>query len=92
MSEYVSFCFMLHVPHLLARLSRAIQQIFIRLASAQYTDYITCLASTHFVWICTNHPNLANLLIYMSLNMSICVLFPKFYVFPSQRAPIGPAE
>ena len=41
MSEYVSFCFMFHVPHLLARLSRAIQHIFRRLAGAQYTDCIT---------------------------------------------------
>ena len=41
MSEYVSFCFMFHVPHLLARLSRAIQHIFRHLAGAQYTDCIT---------------------------------------------------
>ena len=41
MSEYVSFCFMFHVPHLLARLSRAIQHIFSRLVGAQYTDCIT---------------------------------------------------
>ena len=41
MSEYVLFCFMFHVPHLLARLSRAIQHIFSRLVGAQYTDCIT---------------------------------------------------
>ena len=76
MSEYVSFCFMFHVPHLLARLSRAIQHIFSHLAGAQYTDCITCLSSTHFVWVC----------------MSICVSFPMFHVFLSQHAPIGPAE
>ena len=92
MSEYVSFCFMFHVPHLLARLNRAIQHIFSCLASAQFTDCITCLTSTHFVWVCTNHLNFASFVISMSLNMSICVLFPMFYVFPSQRATTGPAE
>ena len=60
MSEYVSFCFMFHVPHLLARLSRATQHIFSRLADAQYTDCNICLPSTHFVWVCTNHPNFAS--------------------------------
>ena len=63
---------MFHVPHLLVRLSRAIQHIFSRLAGTQYTDCITCLTSTHFVWVCTHHPNFASLLIFMSLNMSIC--------------------
>ena len=92
MSEYVSFCFMFHVPHLLAKPSRAIQHIFSHLAGTKYTDCITCLASTHFGWVCTNHPNFASLLIFMSLSMSICVSFPMFHVFPSQRAPIGPAE
>ena len=56
MSEYVSFCFMFHVSHLLARLSRAIQHIFSRLAGAQYTDCNTCLPSIHFVCACTIIP------------------------------------
>ena len=41
LSEYVSFCFMFHAPHLLARLSKAIQYIFSHLAGAQYTICIT---------------------------------------------------
>ena len=91
MSQYVSFRFMFHVPHLIARLSRAIQHIFRRLAGTQYTDSITCLANTHFVLVCTNYPNFASLLTFMSLNISVCVSFPMFHVFPSQRAPIDPA-
>ena len=59
-SEYVSFCFMFHVPHLLARLSGAIQHIFSCLAGAQYTDCNTCLPSTYFIWVCTNHLNFAS--------------------------------
>ena len=51
MSEYVLFCFMFHVPHVLARVSRAIQHIFSQLAGTQYTECITYLASTHFVYV-----------------------------------------
>ena len=80
MSKYVLFCFMFHVLHLLARLSGAIQHIFNHLAGAQYTDCITCLASTHFAWVYTNHPNFASLLVFMSLNMPTCVLFPIFFM------------
>ena len=93
MSEYVSFCFMFHVPDLIVRLSRAIHQhIFSRPAGTQYTDCITYLAITHFVLVCTNYPNFASLLIFSGLNMSVYVLFPMFHILPSQRAHIGPAE
>ena len=92
MSQYLSFCFMFDVPHPLARLSRVIQHIFSRLAGAQYSDCITYLANTHFVWVCTNHPNFASLFIFMILNMSVCALFPMLHVFPSQHVPIHPAE
>ena len=56
MSENISFLFMFHVAHLLARLSRAIQHNFSPLAGTQFSDCYMCLPSTHFVWVCTNHP------------------------------------
>ena len=68
MSKYVLFCFMFHVLHLLARLSGAIQHIFNHLAGAL------------FAWVYTNHPSFASLLVFMSLNMPTCVLFPIFFM------------
>ena len=92
MSEYVPFCFTFHVSHLIARLSKTIHQhIFSCLVGAQYTDCIICLTNTHFVWICTNYLNFASLLISMSLNRSVCAVFPMFHIFPSQRTLTAPA-
>ena len=91
MSEYTLFLFMFHVAHLLARLSKAIQDNFSCLADAQFTDCYICLPSTHIVWVCTNHP-ISPVYLYLSLHMSIYVLFPMFHVFPPQRAPTGPVD
>ena len=68
MSEYILFLFMFYVAHLLARLSRAIQHNFSRLAGAQFTDCYICLPNTHSVWVCTNHP-ISPVYYYLSLRM-----------------------
>ena len=93
MSEFISFCFVFHVPHLIARLSRTIHpHIFSRLTGAQYTDCVTCLAKTRSVLVCTNYPSFTSSLTFLSLNMSLYVLFPMFHIFSLQHVPIGPAE
>ena len=77
---------------LISRLSRAIHRhIFSPLVATQFTDCITCLANTHFVLVCTDYHNFAILLIFL---ISTCLYMFHSYVsiFPSQCAPIGPAE
>ena len=82
---------MFHVAHLLARLRRAIQYDFSYLDGAQFIDFYICLPNTHSVSVYTNHP-ISLVYLYLSLQISIYVLFLMFHVFPRQRAPIGPAE
>ena len=93
MSEYVSFCFMFHVPHLIARLIRAIHQhIFSRLAGTQYTDCITCLANTHFVLVCTNYPNFTSLHIFLHLNMVCVCIIPNVLHLSIPACPHRPSR
>ena len=81
---------MFHVPHLLARISRAIQHILSCLAGAQTTDWITCLAITHFAWVCTNHPNFVSFFyIYECEHVYMC-FFPNVSRFSIPACPHTP--